>query len=142
MISSSVTVTISSTKRFAASSVIAPTNGGVIPSVIVENHLGPVAPHRVELGAGSVPGHDHDAGGGYLARRPRRRLRVVPGGDRDDALPALGGGQAQDLVQGSPGLEGARLLEAFALELEPDPGALADRGCGEERGTVDAPPDP
>ena len=94
--------------------------------------LGAVAAHRVDLGARRVGRHHHRARHADHARRPRHRLRVVAGRDRDEPARApLGRRATARLVERAARLERAGLLEALALEVEPHAGALA-RGVREE----------
>ena len=87
-------------------------------AIVVEHDLGAVAADRVELGARRAGRHHDDARRTDVARRPRDRLRVVAGRDRDQAARALGRRQRQHLVERAARLERAGLLEALALEPE------------------------
>src|SRR6516162_9001860 len=87
-------------------------------TVRMQDDLGAVALHRLHLGARRALRHHDRARRTDAARRPRHRLRVVAGRDRDEPARALLLVQAAHLVQRAARLERSGLLEALALERE------------------------
>ena len=110
--------------------------------VRMEDDLGAVAAHGLDLGRRGALGHDDDGRAAGDPRRPRHGRGVVSGGHGDEAAPALRVRQRQDLVQRSPRLEGAGLLQVLALQVKPRAGAPAELRRGEEWRAVHPAPDP
>jgi hypothetical protein len=95
----------------------------------VEDDLGAVAPHRVDLGGGGRLEHRHPAAHAGLARGVGHALGEIARGHHDDAAALLLRAQLGDPVHPAARLVGSRLLEVLALDVEPHaaPGAEACR---------------
>ncbi len=111
-------------------------------AIVVEDDLGAVALHRVELGARRVGRHHDDALRADVARGPRDRLRVVACRDGDDAARALGGSEREHLGERASRLERTGLLEELTLEPKLDADAIPERSGGDERRLVHDSGDP
>src|SRR5437879_3084645 len=83
---------------------------------VVEDDLGAVGAGRLDLERRRVGRHADDRARADHPRGQRDALSVVARRVRDDAAPALGGGERQQLVQRAADLEGSRALEILALE--------------------------
>src|SRR6185503_17945552 len=102
-----------------------------------EDDLGAVAARRLDLGLRRGLRHSDRDLGPDRATGVRDRLCRVTGAHRHDPIGALGGGKAQDRVDGAARFERPRALEVFGLEEGSGADALTERPAREERGSGD-----
>ena len=95
--------------------------GGLAQIRTLEHHLGTQPARLLGLGEGGSNRHHDDGPNAEPAGVVGDPLRVIAGRDRDDAARALGIREREQLVEGTPVLEGAGILPV--LELEDDLGA-------------------
>src|SRR3989442_902124 len=88
----------------------------VVLHPVVEDDLSAVVARRLDLERRRVGRHADDRARADHPRGQRDALSVVARRVRDDAAPALGGGERQQLVQRAADLEGSRALEILALK--------------------------
>jgi hypothetical protein len=87
-------------------------NGGTI----VNDHLGAIPPHTLDLDRRRRLGHDDHGADAESLRDQRHRLTMIAGGVGDDARGARLGRQLRNHVAGTAHLERTHRLQVFALE--------------------------
>ncbi len=100
---------------------------------IVFDDLGAECASVVELGARRIARHDDRCRHAEQPGGGRDSLRVVAGGVRDDAAPALRRVELRQAVIGAAELERSGVLKRFHLEQDPAAGDRIERRAGEER---------